>query len=303
MGRCVVKVNYAAETGGDKVFTVLNYVILTLFAVTVLYPLVAVVSNSVSSPVAVGAGKVWLWPVDLSLDGYKAIFEYKKVWTGFGNSLYYTIVGTAVNIIFTLLAAYPLSRMDFYGRNVFMSLFVFTMIFHGGIIPTYMVVKELGMVNTPWALIIPGAISVWNVIITRTYFKTTIPQEVLDSAQIDGCSDLKFLIRMVIPLSAPIIAVNALFYAVNHWNTYFNALIYLSNAKLFPLQLVLREVLVLSQVTPDMLDQVSDAARLEGMTDVLKYALIVVSTLPLLILYPFVQKHFVRGVMIGSLKG
>jgi putative aldouronate transport system permease protein len=298
-----MKAKRIVETGSDKVFTIMNYLILTLFTVSVLYPLVVVLSNSLSSPVAVGAGRVWLWPVEISLDGYYKVFEYKKVWIGFANSIFYTVIGTAVNILFTLLAGYPLSRADFYGRNVFMSLFVFTMIFHGGIIPTYMVVKELGLVNTRWAMIIPGALAVWNVIITRTYFKTTIPNEMLESAQMDGCSDMRFLFRMVIPLSAPIIAVNALFYAINHWNTYFHAMIYLSNAQLFPLQLFLREILVLSQITPDMLDQVNDAAKLEGMADVLKYALIVVSTLPLMLIYPFVQKHFVKGMMIGSLKG
>ncbi|NOU94092.1 ABC transporter permease subunit [Paenibacillus sp. LMG 31456] len=298
-----MKAKRIVETGSDRVFTIMNYLILTLFTVSVLYPLVAVLSNSLSSPVAVGAGRVWLWPVEISLEGYYKVFEYKKVWIGFGNSLYYTAIGTAVNIAFTLLAGYPLSRSDFFGRNIFMSLFVFTMIFHGGLIPTYMIVKELGLVNTRWAMIIPGALAVWNVIITRTYFKTTIPHEMLESAQMDGCSDFRFLFRMAIPLSAPIIAVNALFYAVNHWNTYFQAMIYLSNAKLFPLQLVLREILVLSQVTPDMLDQVTDAAKLDGMTDVLKYTLIVVSTLPLMLIYPFVQKHFVKGMMIGSLKG
>ena len=296
-------VNTMKETGRDRVFTWLNYLGLTLFTITVLYPLIAVVSNAFSSPVAVGAGQVWLWPIDPGLDGFRQVFTYDKVWLGFRNSIVYTVVGTSVNIVLTVLAGYPLSRSDFYGRNVFMALFVFTMIFQGGLIPTYIVVKDLSLVNTIWAMIIPSAMAVWNVIITRTYFKTTIPQEMLESSQLDGCSDMKFLFRMVVPLSAPILAVNTLFYAVIHWNAYFTALIYLSKPSLFPLQLILREVLVLSQITPDMLDQVEDAARLEGMASVLKYALIVVSTVPLMVLYPFIQKHFVKGLMIGSLKG
>ncbi|WP_127586285.1 carbohydrate ABC transporter permease [Paenibacillus koleovorans] len=298
-----MKARTIRERGSDRVFTILNYTILTLFALTVTYPLLHVLSNSFSSPVAVGGGRVWLWPVEPTLLGYKEVFTYESVWIGFGNSIFYTVVGTLINIVMTVLAGYPLSRSDFYGRQVFMGLFVFTMVFHAGLIPQYMVVKELGMVNTRWALIIPGALTIWNVIITRTYFKTTIPQEMLESAQIDGCSDFKFLLRMVIPLSAPIIAVNALFYAVHHWNAYFNALIYLSKSDLFPLQLFLRQILVLSHITPDMLDQVDDAARRLGMPELLKYTLIVVSTLPLMILYPFIQKHFVKGVMIGSLKG
>jgi multiple sugar transport system permease protein/putative aldouronate transport system permease protein len=291
------------ETGADRVFTLANYTILTLFALSVLYPLIVVVSYSFSSPEAVGLGRIWLWPVDPSIEGYKMVFEYKKVWLGFANSVYYTVAGTAVNIVFTLLAGYPLSRSDFYGKGVFMALFVFTMMFSGGIIPTYMVVKALGMINSPLAMIIPGALTVWNVIITRTYFKTTIPQEMLESAQMDGCSDFQFLSRMVIPLSAPIIAVNALFYAVAHWNTYFTALIYFSRPSLFPLQLVLREVLLLGQINVDTLENVKDIVKYQGLSDLLKYTLIVVSTLPLMILYPFVQKHFVKGMMIGSLKG
>ncbi|WP_135547562.1 carbohydrate ABC transporter permease [Paenibacillus cymbidii] len=291
------------ESGSDRIFTIINYVILAIFTLSVLYPLLVVLSNSISAPEAVGAGKVYLWPVRPDFAGYRQVFTYEKFWSGLGNSILYTSVGTMFNIALTLLAGYPLSRSDFYGKGWFMALFVFTMVFHAGIIPTYMVVKSLHMINTVWAMIVPGALAAWNVIITRTYFKTTIPQEMLESAQMDGCGDWRFLARMVIPLSAPIIAVNALFYAVANWNAYFNALIYLSQPKLFPLQLILREILILSHVTPDMLDQVQDPARLAGMTDVLKFALIVVSTAPLLVIYPFIQKHFVKGMMIGSLKG
>src|SRR4051794_11238734 len=228
------------EPVGDRIFNVVNYTILTLFFLIVLYPLVYIVSASFSSTDAVVSGKVWLWPVDPGLKGYKAVFEYKAIWAGFGNSLFYTIVGTIVNIVLTIIAAYPLSRKDFIGRNAIMFIFVFTIMFSGGIIPNYLLVKDLGLLDSRWAMILPSAISVFNVIIARTYFQQTIPHEMLEAAQVDGCTDWKFLMKMVIPVSGPIIAVLALFYAVGHWNSYFNALLYLKDRGLYPLQLVLR---------------------------------------------------------------
>jgi multiple sugar transport system permease protein/putative aldouronate transport system permease protein len=222
--------------------------------------------------------------------------------TGFLNSLFYATVGTAINVTFTLLAAYPLSRRDLFGRNWFMLLFVFTMLFSGGLIPTYLVVHNLGLLNTRWALILPTAMAVWNMIITRTYYQITIPQELLEAARIDGCDDFRFFARIVLPLSKPIIAVNALFYAVGHWNQFFQALIYLTDASLFPLQLVLREILIQNTVDLTQMDT-TEIARRQELRDLLKYALIVVASIPPILAYPFVQKHFIRGVMIGSLKG
>ncbi|MGH2618662.1 MAG: carbohydrate ABC transporter permease, partial [Thermomicrobiales bacterium] len=222
---------------------------------------------------------------------------------GFLNSLFYTVVGTAVSVTLTILAAYPLSRKDLYGRGVFMFLFLFTLLFSGGLIPTYLVVKEMGMLNTRWALIVPTALSVWNLIITRTYFQTAIPDELHDAATIDGANDFRFLRDMVLPLSGPIIAVNALFYAVGHWNAYFDALIYLNDESLYPLQLVLRQILILNQTNLRMTGDVTSMLAREYLADLLKYALIVVATVPLLLVYPFVQKHFVKGALIGSLKG
>ncbi|GHH97876.1 carbohydrate ABC transporter permease [Neobacillus kokaensis] len=292
-----------AETRGDRIFTVCNYIFLSLLVLSVLYPLIYVVSASLSSTKAVASGQVWLFPVDFSLLGYKTIFEYSKIWLGYGNSLFYMIVGTTVNVILTILAAYPLSRKDFYGRGFFMFLFVFTMMFNGGLIPTYLLVSDLGLVNTRWALIIPSALSVFNVIITMSFFRATIPNELLESAQLDGCNDFKFLLKIVLPLSAPIIAVISLFYAVGHWNSYFGALIYLRDASLFPLQLILRDILVQNSVDPAMLGDATQLANKIGLQQLLKYSLIVVSSLPVLIAYPFVQKYFVKGVMIGSLKG
>lgn len=302
-GRNAMNRTIIRESGSDRLFNVMNYAMLTLTLLVVLYPLVYVVSASFSSSYAVLSGKVWLWPVDPSLDGYKAIFKNSNVLTGFKNTFIYTVAGTFVNIFMTVLAAYPLSRKDFRGRNVFMLLFVFTMMFSGGLIPTYLVVKNLQLIDTIWAMLIPTALSVWNVIIMRTYFQTTIPGELLEASQIDGCTDFRFLLRIVLPLSGPIIAVIALFYAVGHWNQYFNAMIYLKSPDLYPLQLILRDILVQNEVKIDMLGDVKSAAARQGLRELLKYSLIVVSSVPLLLVYPFVQKFFVKGVMIGSIKG
>jgi len=291
------------ETGSDRAFNIVNYIVLSLFFITVLYPCVYIVSASFSSTDAVISGRVWLWPVEPGLKGYKAVFENKAIGTGFFNSIYYTVAGTVINVVLTIMAAYPLSRHDFVGRNVIMFVFVFTILFSGGLIPTYLLVKELGLLNTRWAMILPTALSVFNMIITRTYFQTTIPREMLEAAQVDGCSDLKFLRSIVLPLSGPIIAVITLFYAVGHWNSYFNALLYLKDRDLYPLQLVLRSILIQNQIDPNMITSEEDLVARQGLADLLKYSLIVVAAVPVLIIYPFVQKHFVKGVMIGSIKG
>lgn len=292
------------DRGGDLAFSVVNYVILSFFLVAVAYPLIYVVSSSFSSPTAISAGKVWLLPVDATVSGYKAVFETSKVWTGFRNSLFYTVASVFVGVALTVMAAYPLSRKDFGMRNHFMLFFVFTTLFSGGLIPSYLVVRSLGMLDTVWSMIIPGALTAFNIIITRTFFQSTIPDELLEAAQLDGVSDLRFVRDVVVPLSMPILMVNALFYAVAQWNSFFNALIFLRNPDLFPLQLVLRDILVNSNVkdlNPNM-DQLKVIEQ-QQLAVVLKYALIVVSTAPILAIYPFVQKHFVRGVLIGSLKG
>ena len=293
---------FSRLTLADKWFTVINYTVLTLLFLIVAYPLVLILSSSFSSPFAVTLGKVWLYPVDFSLEGYRAVFEQRGVIVGFRNTMFYTVVGTLLNVFMTIAAAYPLSRKDFYGKNVIMFLFVFTMMFSGGMIPTYLLVRDLGLLDTPWAMIIPGAMGVWNVIITRTYFQTTIPQEMLEAAQIDGCNDFKFVWKIVIPLSGPIIAVITLFCAVGNYNKYFDALLYLKNPNLFPLQIALREVLIVNVMDPTLMAG-KEAAEIEALHDSLKYALIVVSSFPVLVIYPFVQKHFVKGMMIGSLKG
>lgn len=290
------------ETGLDLVFIIFLYFILSVILVSMLYPLIFVVSASISDPSAIMAGKVVLLPVGFTLRAYQAILEYKQIWVGFSNSLFYTVAGTLVNLVVTILAGYALSRKDLVGRNFFIFLFAFTMLFNGGIVPTYLVVNELGLINTRWALIIPQALSVWNLIIAVTYFRTSIPNELLEAAQLDGCSDFQYLARVVIPLSAPIVAVLILFYAVSHWNEYFSALLYLNDQALYPLQIMLRNILIQNKIDYTMIDVSAFAAR-QAMRELLKYALIVVASLPVLFIYPFVQKYFLKGIMIGAIKG
>ena len=291
------------ESTDDRLFTILNYIILFIFTITILYPLIYIVSASFSSSTAVISGKVWLYPVEPTLAGYEAVFKHRLIMSSFLNSVFYTVVGTTINVLFTLIAAYPLSRKDFMPRNAVMALFVFTMMFSGGLIPSYLVVKELGMIDTRWSLIIPGALGVMNMIIARTYFQTTIPEELLEASQMDGCSDFTFVRKIVLPLSGPIIAVISLFYAVGHRNQYFSALLYLKHQELYPIQLVLRDILVQNEVDASMITDIADQAARDGLRELLKFSLIVVSTLPVLIIYPFIQRHFVKGMMIGSLKG
>lgn len=294
---------FLKESKGDRWFALMNALLLLTVTVIVLYPLLFIVSSSFSSSSAVIAGKVWLWPVDPTLEGYKAVFQYKKIWTGFANSLFYTTVGTIVNVALTVMAAYALSRKDLRGRQFIMLLFVFTMLFSAGLIPSYLVVKELGLLDTRLSMIIPSAVAAWNVIIARTFFQVTIPDELLEASQIDGCNDFGFFFRIVLPLSAPILAVLALFYATGHWNQYFQALIYLRSPERFPLQIILRDILIQNEVDASMMMDVSSMAKRDGLRQLLKYSLIVIASVPALIMYPFVQKHFVKGVMVGSLKG
>lgn len=281
-----------------------NYLFLLLIFIIVGYPLLIVVSNSLSSPEAVTGGKVWLLPVDFSLEGYQAVFQDKSIVSGFRNSFFYMIVGTAINMVVTTLCAYPLSIKTLPGRRWFMLLFSFTMFFSGGMIPTYLLIYKLGMINTVWSMILPGAISVWNMILMRTYFMNSVPGDIREAAIIDGCSDFRYLVKILIPLSVPIMAVLVLYYAVGHWNSYFNALLYLRDTDLYPLQMVLRNILIMNNASMDMLASDPEAMSLRiKMIDLVKYSVIVVASLPLVILYPFIQKYFVQGIMVGSLKG
>ena len=289
----------------DVGFNIVNYTILTVILLIVAYPLIYIVSASFSSTAAVMANRVWLWPVEPSLKGYEAVFNNKDILTGFGNSIFYTLAGTFVNLVVTLAAAYPLSRRDLRPRNFIMLVFSFTMFFAGGMIPSYLLVSNLGMLNTRWSVILPGALNVYNMIIARQFFASNIPTELLEASQLDGCSDFQFIFRVVVPLSGAIVAVLGLFFAVGHWNAYFSALLYIGDLKKYPLQVFLREILIQNTIDASMTGSVSleDEVVKQGLEDLLKYSLIIVASVPVLIIYPFVQKYFVKGVMIGSIKG
>lgn len=287
---------------GDRVFDIAVYFFSAVILVLVLYPLLFVVSASFSSPDQVLNGNVVLWPKGLTLEPYRKVFENQAIWTGYKNTVLYTVLGTAVNIIMTVMAAYPLSRKDLPLRNLLMLLIVFTMYFTGEMIPTYLLVRDLHMDNTIWAMILPGAIATYNLIVMRTFFQTNIPDELYESAMLDGCSNLRMLFSIVLPLSKAILAVMVLFYSVAHWNAYFNALIYLRSERLYPLQLILREILILNQ-SEEMGTNNAGMAEKVLMAESIKYSVIIVSSLPVLFFYPFLQRYFVKGVMVGAIKG
>lgn len=291
------------QSMGDKIFDVINIILLVFILIVIAYPLLFVVSASFSEPRLVLQGKIRLLPKDMTLVAYSRVFANEDIVMGYKNTFIYTIVGTLVNLIMTIAGAYPLSRKDFYGRNLIMGLFTFTMFFSGGLIPTYLVIKRLNLINNFWVMILPGAVSVYNMIIMRTFFQSTIPTEIEEAAAIDGSSNIQTLIKIVLPLSIPIISVMVIFYGVGHWNAYFNALIYMSDRSKFSLQLILREILIQNQVD-DMMDlDLESLAQQQLMAETLKYAVAIVASVPVLMLYPILQKHFVKGVMIGAVKG
>lgn len=287
---------------GDMVFDVINYTLLVLVLIIVIYPLWFVVIASFSDSRAVLNGEVWLWPKDFQVDAYVRVFKDSRIMRGYANTIFYTLAGTTLNIIGTVIAAYPLSRKDFVGRNVIMMLLAFTMYFSGGLIPTYLIYKQLHIVNTVWVMILPGMVSVYNLIIVRTFFQG-IPFELQEAAFIDGANNFAILTKVIVPLSKPVLAVMVIFYGVGHWNEFFNALVFLSKKELAPLQLVMRDILItasagISEGTGGA--AIADKLRL---AESLKYSVIIVSSLPVLMLYPFLQKYFVKGVMLGAIKG
>ena len=290
------------EPRTDRIFLFCVYLLLTVFLLVVLAPLLYIVASSFSSAEAVSSGRVLFWPVDFTLRGYEAVFQNPQIVQGYLNSLFYTVVGTIVSVVMTIAIAYPMSRRTLVGRNVVMTLILFTMLFTGGLIPTYLVVQSAGLLDTRWALIIPQAIGVWQVIIARTYLRTAIPEELVEAAQLDGCGDLRFLWSVVIPLAKPMIAVVALMYAIMQWNSYFDALIYLKSPDLFPLQLVLRNILILNTTGGGAVDA-SVVLQRQQLADLLKYSLIVVASVPVLLIYPFVARYFTKGILIGAVKG
>lgn len=291
------------ESSADKLFTIVNTAFLVFFFVIVLYPLVYILSSSFSSAQKVVQNKVWLYPVEPDVEAYRAVFRNRDILTGYRNSLLYVLLGTVVSVLLTMFLAFPLSRKEFYGRKTVTKLILVTMLFSGGMIPLYLVVKNLGLYNSVWAMVLPNAVSVWNVIITRTFLEQNISDELYDAAQIDGCSDIRFLFEIVFPLSGAIVAVLALFYAVSQWNKYMDALLYLQDRNLYPLQIVLRNILIVNSSTPSMMSDTAAAAKYQGLSQTVRYAVIVVASLPLLMAYPFVQRFFVKGVLIGSVKG
>ena len=298
-----MKLNRIKDTREDKAFYFMVMIVLGILFLLILYPLIYVISSSFSSPWAVSTGRVVLWPVDFSLEGYKAVFSNRMIGIGYYNTVIYTVFGTFINVCMTMIAAYPLACSRLPGKKLLMFLFTFTMLFGGGMIPNYILIRNLGMLNTRWSMIIPGAITVYNMIITRTFIMNSIPGELQEAAEIDGASDIQYLWHCVLPLSKAVIAVITLFYAVGHWNAYFNAFLYLTDSSLFPLQIVLRDILLSNMIDPSVtMDETIMAARL-GLAELLKYSLIIVSSLPVMCIYPFIQKYFIQGVMIGSIKG
>ena len=295
--------NKISSSREDKIFNVIIHIIIATLLIIVAYPLIFVLSSSFSSKEAVTNGLVFLWPVDFSIEGYVTVFQKPDVLIGYRNTIIYTVVGTMLNLVLTMIAAYPLSRKDLPGGKFLTLIFTFTMIFNGGMIPTYMLVKGMGLMNSPLSMVVLGGISAYNLIIARTFIQNSIPGELLEAARIDGCSDFRYFGQIILPLSKSVIAVLTLYYAITHWNAYFNAFLYLNNENYWPLQLFLREILLENQIdASQILDPELQEAK-QGMANLLKYSLIVVSTIPVMILYPFIQKHFVSGVMIGSVKG
>ena len=289
---------------GDKVFSVFLYLVMIMVLILCAYPLYFVLIASFSDPVQVNAGNVILLPRDVMVDGYISIFNDMKIWNGYKNTIIYTVLGTAINVALTLSAAFPLSRRELMGRKQIMMLLTFTMFFNGGMIPNYLLVKGLGLKNTVWAMVLPTAVSVWNLIIARSYFMSNIPDELVEAAEIDGCGSLRFFFTMALPLSKALTAVMVLFYAVSHWNSFFDALLYLDKSSMHPLQLVLRDLLLVNQgVDSSMFADAKEMQLRQKLADLLKYGAVVVSTLPVLCIYPFIQKYFVRGVMVGAVKG
>ena len=295
--------SFSRQSRGDKIFNVINGLLIAVVLIMIIYPLWFVIIASVSDPAKVLGGQVILMPRKFTLEGYRMVFRDPMIMTGYRNTLFYTVTGTAINLVMTILAAYPLSRKDWVGRGFFMGVLMFTMFFSGGIIPTYLMMNSLGMINTVWAMILPGVVSVYNTIIMRTFFVNSIPPELQEAAQVDGCSNTRLLLQIVLPLSKQILAVMVLFYGVAHWNAFFNALIYLTESKRYPLQLVLRSILIQNTASQDMLGDLDTMGSRVMMAETIKYALIIVSTLPMMILYPFLQRFFEKGVMVGAVKG
>jgi len=294
--------NKVRRQGKDLLFDIVLYSICAVLLLLVLYPLWFIVIASFSDPSAVAGGHVWLWPVGFTLDGYDELFRQAEVWTGYRNTIVYTVLGTIFGLMVNIPAAYALSRKDLWGRRGLMGLYVFTMFFSGGMIPIFLTVQEMGLYNNFWVMIIPFAVSAYNIIVARTFFETSLPPDLWDAAQIDGCGNLRFFFTMALPLSKAVVSVIALWTAVGQWNGYFNALLYLRDAQLHPLQLIMRNILITNQVFAAM--GTGEAAMIAmRRANLVRYSMIIIATVPIMCVYPFIQKHFDQGVMIGAVKG
>jgi len=297
------KSELSSRISTDKIFDWIVVVLTVMILLIILYPLYFVIIASVSEPNAVNSGNVLLFPVSPGLYGYRYILSDNRIWVGYRNTILYTVCGTMVGLITTLPGAYALSRHDLRGGSIIMKILIFTMFFQGGIIPAYMLIRNLGLINTPYVLMLVGSFTVFNLIIARTYFRENIPNELLEAALIDGCGTFRFFFSVVLPVSQAIIGVIALYYIVGHWNSFFSALMYVNNQKLYPLQLILRDILLGSQALTTEGSDLSEIRDLMRIAESIKYGIIIVSSLPVLVAYPFLQRYFVKGVMIGSIKG
>ena len=301
--------NAIRDSRSDKVLYFMSGAALLFFTAIVLYPLIYILSCSFSDGTAVSTGRFLLWPVKPSLKGYEAVFVYDRVLTGYINTIFYTVAGTVINLFLTLITAYPLAMPGFQFKKAYLLLFTFTMFFSGGLVPSYLLMSELRLVNTVWAMLLPGAMSVYNMIVTRTYFQNNIPESLFEAARIDGSSEFGIFFKIVLPLSAPIIAVITLYYAVSHWSSYFSAMIYITDVDLHPLQVILRKILIMNETAFDTAlesgsaESIKNAARQAHLALTMKYSLVFIASAPMLIMYPFVQKFFVKGIMVGFLKG
>lgn len=299
----MAKKNKIKDSWDDKIMYLIVGILLTVILIAVLYPMVYVVSCSVSDGIAVGSGKVVLWPVGFTLDGYRLVFQQKNVWIGFKNSAIYVICGTTFSMFLTILCAYPLSRPNYQFRGFLVMLYTITMLFGAGLIPKYLLLSKLGLIDTRWALILPGALGTYNMILVRTYFRHSVPNELIEAAAIDGCSDLRTLWKIVLPLAKSVISVVSLYYAVGNWNMYMAAIIYTRKPALAPLQVVLRQLLDAANVDLSEITDTKLIAAAINATSQIKYAMIVVTSVPVIAMYPLVQKYFQKGIMIGSVKG
>lgn len=287
----------------DRIFDTVNVIVMIVCLIIFTWPLWFVVIASVSDPIAINLGEVLLFPKGLHLDGYEKIFEYKMLWSGYKNSIIVTFGGTILNMVFSVCLAYPLSVKTFAPRNVLTVFVMFTMYFGGGLIPTYLVMQDLHLINTLWAMIIPGLISVYNSLIIRSFFANSIPGELQEAATLDGAGDASYLFHVILPLSKPVFAVVGLYYMVGHWNNFTDALYYIYDIKKYPLQSILRELLMTNRMMADLTadsEMVQEAYRA---SEIMRYGVIIVAAIPMMCIYPFVQKYFIKGAMVGAVKG